>query len=49
MMPYIGGCQNYGPLLGPLVILMTQKKTTILTTTHIMNLYLDLHLYLYPR
>ena len=37
---YMGGCQNNGPLLGPLntrcrIILRTQKGTIILTTTHI--------------
>ena len=36
--PNIGGCQNYGPLLGPLntrcrIILRTQKGAIILTTT----------------
>ena len=35
----MGGCQNYGPLLGPLntrcrILLRTQKGTIILTTTH---------------
>ena len=35
----MGGCQNYGPLLGPpkircRIILRTQKGTIILTTTH---------------
>ena len=35
----MGGCQNYGPLLGPLdtrcsIILRTQKGTTTLSTTH---------------
>ena len=43
----MGGCQNYGFLLGPLntrcrVILRTQKGTTILTTTH--HLHKDLFL-----
>ena len=43
-MVYMGGCQNYGPLLGPLntrchIILETQKGTMILTTTH-MNVVL---------
>ena len=38
-MAYTGGCQNHGPLLGPLntrcrIILRTQKGTIILTTTH---------------
>ena len=37
---YMGGCQNQGPVLGPLntrcrVILRTQRGTIILTTTHI--------------
>ena len=37
---YMGGCQNYGPFLGPLntrcrIILMTQQWTIILTATHI--------------
>ena len=45
-----GCCQNSGPLLGPLnarcsIILRTQKRAIILTTTH---LHLYLHLYLYP-
>ena len=36
---HMGGCQNYGPLLGSLhtrccIILRTQKGTIILTTTH---------------
>ena len=36
---HMGGCQNYGPLLGPLntrcrSVLRTQKGTIILTTTH---------------
>ena len=36
----MGGCQNYGPLLGTLnirgrLIIGTQKGTIILTTTHI--------------
>ena len=36
----MGGCQNYGPLLGTLnirgrIIIGTQKGTIILTTTHI--------------
>ena len=36
----MGGCQNCGPLLGPLntgcrIILRTQKGSMILTTTHI--------------
>ena len=40
----MGGCQNYGPLLGPLntrcrIILRTQKGTIILTTTY-MYIYL---------
>ena len=35
----MGGCQNYGPLLGPLntrrrIILRNHKRTIILTTTH---------------
>ena len=50
---HIGGSQNYGPLLGAPntrchTLIRTQKGTIILTTTHIMNLYLYLHLYLYP-
>ena len=37
---YMGGCQNYGPILGPRnircrIILRTQKGSIILTTTHI--------------
>ena len=46
---YMGGCQNYGPLLGPLntrcrSILRTQRGTIILTTPHIPlgGEYLDL-------
>ena len=40
----MGGCQNYGPLLGPLnircrIILRTQKGTVVLTTTHITQSY----------
>ena len=36
---HMGGCQNYGPRLGPLntrcrIILRNQKGTMILTTTH---------------
>ena len=36
---YMGGCQNYGPFLGPLnnrcrTIIGTQKRTIILTATH---------------
>ena len=36
---YMGGCQNYGPFLGTLnircrIIIRTQKRTIILTTTH---------------
>ena len=35
----MGGCQNYGPLLGPLnircrIIPRTQKGTIVMTTTH---------------
>ena len=37
---YMGGCQNYGPFLGPLntrcrIKLRTQKGTILFTTTHI--------------
>ena len=37
---HVGGCQNYGPFLGTLnnrcrIILGTQKRTIILTTTHV--------------
>ena len=37
---HMGGCQNYGPFLGPYyktapIISGTQKGTLILTTTHI--------------
>ena len=37
---YLGGCQNYGPFLGPKsntapIIWGTQKGTIILTTTHL--------------
>ena len=36
---HMGGCQNYGPILGTLnircrIIMEIQKKTIILTTTH---------------
>ena len=39
---HMGGCQNYGPLLGPLntrcrIILRTQKGTMISQTTHVPN------------
>ena len=38
-MSYMGGCQNYGPLLGTLnirgrIIIWIQKGTIILTTIH---------------
>ena len=37
---HVSGCQNYGPVLGPLntrcrIVLRTQKGTMILTTTHL--------------
>ena len=37
---HLGGCQNYGPFLGPLknrcrIIIGTQKGTIILTATHV--------------
>ena len=37
---YVGGCQNYDPLLGPLntrcrIIIRRQKGTIILATTHV--------------
>ena len=37
---YMAGCQNYGPLLGPLttrcrLIIGPKKGTIVLTTTHI--------------
>ena len=40
IMSSMGGCQNYGPLFGPLntrrrIIIGIQNKTIILTTTHI--------------
>ena len=41
LLSYMGGCQNYGPLLGTLntrgriIIIGIQKGTIILTTTHI--------------
>ena len=40
----MGGCQNYGPLLGTLnircrIIVGTQKGTIILTTTHMGSNY----------
>ena len=46
VLPYMGGCQNYGPLLGTLsircrIIIGIQKGTIILTTIHII---LHLHL-----
>ena len=39
---HMGGCQNYGPIFGPLntrcrIILRTQTETTILTTTDILS------------
>ena len=34
IMGYRGGCQNFGPFLGPKIIIGTPKGTTILTTTH---------------
>ena len=39
---YMGGCQNYGPLLGPLntrcrTMIRNQKGTIILTTTHMVS------------
>ena len=39
---HVGSCQKYDPLLGPLntkcrIVLRTQKGTTILTTTHVMQ------------
>ena len=39
---HMGGCENYGPLWGPLttwcrIIRRTQKRTIILTTTHILD------------
>ena len=39
---HLGGCQNYGPFLGPyynmaLIIYGTQKGTLILTTTHVLS------------
>ena len=41
--PYVGGCQNYGPFLGPYyntapIIYGTQKGTLILTTTHMFRI-----------
>ena len=41
---YMGGCQNYGPFLDPYYntapnIWATRKRTTILTTTHILLLH----------
>ena len=46
---HMGGCQNYGAFLSTLNIrcrniLGTQKGTIILTTTHICNVNLKLHL-----
>ena len=43
---HMGGCQNYGPFWGTLnircrIIMGTQKRTTILATTHIGPLYKD--------
>ena len=40
MLSYMGGCQNCGPILGPLntwcrLILRTQTETIILITTHV--------------
>ena len=44
---YMAGCQNCGPLLGPLntrcrIILRTQKGSIFLTTTHIYTYYYDI-------
>ena len=41
-MLHMGGCQNYGPLWGPLntkcrIVFRIQKGTIILTTTHILQ------------
>ena len=43
---YMGGDQNYGPFRGPLntrcrIILRTQKRTIILTTTHMVTIHKD--------
>ena len=51
----MGGCQNDGPLLGPLntrcrVILGTQNGTMILTTTHMYvhaYVYVQVHVYVF--
>ena len=48
MYVYMGGCQNWGPFLGTLnhrcrIIIGTQKRTIILTTTHI---YIYIHGYM---
>ena len=51
----MGGCENYGPLLDPLntrcrIILRTQKRTMILTTTPMytilyrFKMYMDIHM-----
>ena len=45
----MGGCQNDGPFLGTLnircrIIIVTQKGTIILTTTHI---YIYVYIYIY--
>ena len=50
---YMGGCQNHGPFLGTLnircrIIIGTQKRTIILTTTHIhLYIYIYIHIYIY--
>ena len=45
---HMGGCQNYGPLLGTLntrchIIIGIQKRTIILTTTHMVGLCTQKH------
>ena len=45
----MGGCQNYGPLLGPRntecrIVIRTQKGTFLLTTTHMYVTYAHAHI-----
>ena len=50
---HMGGCQNYGPFLGTLnnrcrIIVGTQKKAIILTTTH-MQVYVCVYIYIHTH
>ena len=51
MYVYMGGCQNWGPFLGTLnhrcrIIIGTQKRTIILTTTQYKYIYIYIHGYM---